>query len=122
MPKIRTKEDARRKRKQRIRKHVVGTSNKPRLAVFRSLNHIYAQAIDDQTGKTILSASSLESEVKGKSKKTGNKETAKFVGELIAQKCKSKGIEAVVFDRSGYVYHGRIKALAEAARAGGLKF
>lgn len=122
MPKMKTKEDARRKRKQRIRKHVFGTSNKPRLAVFRSLNHIYAQAIDDHAGKTILSASSLESEVKGKAKKTGNKETAKFVGELIAQKCKSKGIETVVFDRSGYVYHGRIKALAEAARAAGLKF
>ena len=122
MPKIKTKEDARRRRKQRIRKHVFGTPVKPRLAVFRSLNHIYAQAIDDQSGKTILSASSLESEVKGKSKKTGNKETAKFVGELIAQKCKLKGIEAVVFDRSGYIYHGRIKALAEAARAAGLKF
>jgi len=122
MPKIKTKEDGRRKRKLRIRKHVFGTPKKPRLAVFRSLNHIYAQAIDDQTGKTILSASSLESEVKSKSKKTGNKETAKFVGELIAQKCKSKGIEAVVFDRSGYIYHGRIKALAEAARAAGLKF
>ncbi len=122
MSKINTKEDARRKRKLRIRKHVFGTSSKPRLAVFRSLNHIYAQAIDDQTGKTILSASSVESEVKGKAKKTGNKETAKFVGELIAQKCKSKGIESVVFDRSGYVYHGRIKALAEAARAAGLKF
>ena len=122
MPKIKTKEDARRKRKLRIRKHVFGTSNKPRLAVFRSLNHIYAQAIDDQTGKTILSASSLETEVKGKAKKTGNKETAKFVGELIALKCKSKGIDAVVFDRSGYLYHGRVKALAEAARAAGLKF
>ena len=86
------------------------------------MNHIYVQAIDDKGGKTILSASSLETEVKGKAKKTGNKDAAKAVGELLAQKCKNKGIENVVFDRSGYVYHGRIKALADAARAAGLKF
>lgn len=122
MPKIKTKEDARLRRKKRVRKYLTGTAEKPRLSVYRSLNHIYVQAIDDRDGKTILSASSVETEVKGKSKKTGNKDAAKAVGELLAQKCKNKGIENVVFDRSGYVYHGRIKALADAARAAGLKF
>jgi ribosomal protein L18, bacterial type len=122
MPRIKTKEDARLRRKKRIRKDIFGTAEKPRVSVYRSLNHIYVQAIDDRNGKTILSASSVEADVKGKAKKTGNKDTAKAVGELLAQKCKSKGIENVVFDRSGYVYHGRIKALADAARAAGLKF
>ena len=122
MPRIKTKEDARLRRKKRIRKDIFGTAEKPRVSVYRSLNHIYVQAIDDRNGKTILSASSVEADVKGKAKKTGNKVTAKAVGELLAQKCKSKGIENVVFDRSGYVYHGRIKALADAARAAGLKF
>jgi large subunit ribosomal protein L18 len=122
MPRIKTKEDARLRRKKRIRKDIFGTAEKPRVSVYRSLNHIYVQAIDDRKGKTILCASSVETEVKGKSKKTGNKDAAKAVGELLAQKCKNKGIENVVFDRSGYVYHGRIKALADAARAAGLKF
>jgi large subunit ribosomal protein L18 len=122
MPINKTKEDARLKRKQRIRKRLAGTSERPRLSVYRSLNHIYAQAIDDVSGKTILSASSLDPEIKGKSTKTGNKDAAKLVGDLVAKKCKDKGIDKVVFDRSGYLYHGRIKALAEAARAGGLKF
>jgi large subunit ribosomal protein L18 len=117
---IRTKKDARSRRKQRIRKKVAGTQEKPRLSVFRSLNHIYVQAIDDATGKTLFAASSTE--VKGKTKGTGNKDAAKAVGELIASKCKDKGIDSVVFDRSGYLYHGRVKALAEAARAAGLKF
>jgi large subunit ribosomal protein L18 len=121
MPVLKTKEDARQRRKQRIRKRLAGTSERPRLSVYRSLNHIYAQAIDDVTGKTLLSASSLDPEIKGKSK-TGNREAAKLVGDLLARKCKEKGIDKVVFDRSGYIYHGRIKALAEAARAGGLKF
>jgi large subunit ribosomal protein L18 len=122
MPKIKTKEDARGRRKQRIRTKLFGTSDKPRLSVYRSLNHIYVQAIDDQSGNTVLSASSQEQDVKGKAKSTGNKDAAKLVGELIARKCKEKGIQSVVFDRSGYIYHGRIKALAEAARAAGLKF
>jgi len=116
----RTKKESRSRRKSRIRKKVIGTQEKPRLSVFRSLNHIYVQAIDDATGKTLFAASS--SEVKGKSKGTGNRDAAKAVGELIANKCKDKGIEAVVFDRGGYLYHGRVKALAEAARAAGLKF
>lgn len=116
----RTKKESRSRRRSRIRKKVIGTQEKPRLSVFRSLNHIYVQAIDDSTGKTLFAASS--SEVKGKSKGTGNRDAAKAVGELIASKCKDKGIESVVFDRGGYLYHGRVKALAEAARAAGLKF
>jgi large subunit ribosomal protein L18 len=120
MPKIRTKQDARYRRQSRIRRKVSGTPEKPRLSVFRSLNHIYVQAIDDATGKTLFSASSKD--IKGKTKGTGNKDAAKLVGELIASKCKEKGIEAVVFDRGGYIYHGRVKALAEAARSAGLKF
>ncbi len=122
MPGLKTKEDARLKRKQRIRKRITGTPERPRLSVYRSLNHIYAQAIDDVSGKTILSASSQDPEIKVKSAKTGNREAAKLVGDLVARKCKEKGIDKVVFDRSGYIYHGRVKALAEAARAGGLKF
>jgi len=121
MPKIKTKEDARKRRKERIRTRIQGSAEKPRLSVFRSLNHIYVQAIDDLSGKTLLSASSSDPEIKGKSK-TGNRQAAKMVGELLARKCKEKGIETVVFDRSGYLYHGRVKALAEAARAAGLKF
>ena len=117
---IKTKKDARSRRKQRIRKKITGTQEKPRLSVFRSLNHIYVQAIDDATGKTLFAASSTE--IKGKTKGTGNRDAAKAVGELIASKCKDKGIEQVVFDRGGYLYHGRVKALAEAARAAGLKF
>jgi large subunit ribosomal protein L18 len=119
MPRIKTKEDARDQRKRRIRRRLSGTSQKPRLSVYRSLNHIYVQAIDDGTGTTLISASTKEI---GAEKKKGNKDAAKQVGELIARKCKEKGIEAVVFDRSGYLYHGRVKALAEAARAAGLKF
>lgn len=121
MPKIKTKEDARARRKNRIRKRMTGTPEKPRLSVYRSLNHIYVQAIDDSTSKTLFAASSLDVEVKDKGK-TGNKDAAKKVGELIARKCKEKGINHVVFDRSGYLYHGRIKALAEAARNAGLVF
>ena len=105
-----------------MRGRVVGTSERPRLNVFRSLKHIYAQAIEDSTGKTLASASSLSSELKGSVRSPGNVEAAKKVGELIAKKCLDKGIQKVVFDRSGYLYHGRIKALAEAARAGGLIF
>jgi large subunit ribosomal protein L18 len=120
MAKIKTKEDSRNRRKLRLRKKVQGTADKPRLSVFRSLNHIYVQAIDDRTGKTIISASTKE--IKDSGKQTGNKDAAKRVGELIAEKCKQKGIDAVTFDRGGYLYHGRVKALAEAARAAGLKF
>lgn len=119
MPRIKTKEDAREQRRKRIRRRLAGTSQKPRLSVYRSLNHIYVQAIDDATGTTLISASTMEI---GADKKKGNKDAAKQVGELVARKCKERGIEAVVFDRGGYLYHGRVKALAEAARAAGLKF
>ena len=105
-----------------MRSRVVGTSGRPRLNVFRSLKHIYAQAIEDSTGKTLASASTLSSELKESVRSPGNVEAAKKVGELIAKRCLEKGIQKVVFDRSGYLYHGRIKALAEAARAGGLIF
>ena len=113
---------ARSKRKKRVRSRVVGTSERPRLNVFRSLKHIYAQAIEDTTGKTLASASTLSSELKGSVRSPGNVDAAKKVGELIAKKCLEKGIQKVVFDRSGYLYHGRIKALADAARASGLTF
>jgi large subunit ribosomal protein L18 len=113
---------ARTKRKKRVRSRVIGTSERPRLNVFRSLKHIYAQAIEDSTGKTLVSASTMSSELKGSLRYPGNVEAAKKVGELIAKKCLENGIQKVVFDRSGYLYHGRIKALAEAARAKGLIF
>jgi large subunit ribosomal protein L18 len=110
------------KRKKRVRGHMKGTSERPRLNVFRSLQHIYAQAIEDTTGRTLVSASTLSPELKGSLSSKGNVEAAKKVGELIAKKCLGKGIQKVVFDRSGYLYHGRVKALAEAARTGGLIF
>ena len=104
----------------RIRKHIEGNTERPRMSVFRSNKQIYVQLIDDQDGKTLLSASSRE---KGIIDKKVNKiEQAKLVGQLIAEKAKEAGIENVIFDRSGYLYHGRIKSLAEAAREGGLKF
>ena len=112
-----TKELRRIKIKQRVRKHIFGTADRPRLTVFRSNKQIYAQVIDDLTGKTLAAASSL-----GITDKAAKKEVAGKVGEMIAQKSKEAGIEAVVFDRNGYLYHGRIKELADAARKGGLKF
>jgi large subunit ribosomal protein L18 len=110
------------KRKIRVRSRVKGSSERPRLNVFRSLNHIYAQAIEDSTGKTLVSASTMSPELKGSFRTGGNMEAAKKVGELIAKRCLEKGIQKVVFDRNGYLYHGRVKALAEAARAAGLAF
>jgi large subunit ribosomal protein L18 len=107
---------------QRIRRKLSGTGNRPRLCVFRSLAHIYAQVVDDLTGKTLVSASTLETEVCGDKKRAGNIGAAKLVGKTVAERAKAKGIEAVVFDRGGYLYHGRVKALAEAARESGLKF
>lgn len=117
-----SKNDARKRRHLRVRKRVKGTSERPRLNVFKSLNHIYAQVINDETGNTLTAASSLDPELKGKITKGGNVEAAKLVGKLIAERALSKGIEKVVFDRGGYIYHGRVKALAEAAREAGLKF
>jgi large subunit ribosomal protein L18 len=118
------KDTQRRFRKRiRVRKKIFGTPVRPRLAVFRSNYHIYAQLINDETGNTILSASSLSNEIAEDVKKAGSKvERSKLVGQLIAKKAKENKINAVVFDRSGYGYHGRIKAVAEGAREGGLKF
>jgi large subunit ribosomal protein L18 len=102
----------------RIRKKVTGTGDRPRLAIFRSLNHIYAQVIDDVSGKTIASASTVEKDLKGKT--GGTVEAAEKVGKAVAERAIAAGISSVVFDRGGYVYHGRIKALADAARKAGL--
>jgi len=113
---------ARVRKHARVRKKVVGTSERPRLNVYRSLNHMYAQVIDDSTGKTLAAASTLDKEIKGKLKFCGNKEAAKEVGKLVATKAKNSGIKKVVFDRGGYIYHGRVKELAEAAREEGLEF
>jgi large subunit ribosomal protein L18 len=116
-----TKLEKRTRIKMRIRKKIRGTAETPRLAVYRSNKQIYVQVVDDLNKVTLLSASSKEKEV---SEKSGMKKTdqAKLVGKLLASKCKEKGIEKVVFDRSGYKYHGRVKSLADAAREGGLKF
>lgn len=110
------------RRKKRVRRKINGTIERPRLAVNRSLKHIYAQIIDDENGETLVHASSLSPEVKGNATDSGKIEIAQNVGQLIAQKAKERNIEGVIFDRAGYLYHGRIKALAEAAREGGLKF
>lgn len=104
---------------KRIRRKVSGTQERPRLAVFRSLNHIYAQVIDDTQGSTLAAAASTEKDLRGKG---GNLEGAKLIGQKVAERAKTKGITRVVFDRGGYLYHGRVKALADAAREAGLEF
>jgi large subunit ribosomal protein L18 len=104
---------------KRIRSRVSGTPERPRLAIFRSVNHIYAQIIDDSQGHTIVAAASTEKDLKGKG---GNVDGAKQIGQAVAERAKSKGVTKVVFDRGGYLYHGRVKALADAARAAGLEF
>lgn len=109
------------KRHGRARQYIYGTPERPRLNVFRSSNHIYAQIIDDTEGHTIVAASTLDKELESLNG-THNKEAAKAVGELVAKRALEKGIEEVVFDRGGYIYHGRIKELAEGAREAGLKF
>jgi large subunit ribosomal protein L18 len=106
---------------ERIRKKIEGTPERPRLNVYRSLNHVYVQVIDDLKGATIVSANSAEGK-KGERKTGGNVASAKEVGKAIAERAKAKGIKQVVFDRGGYIYHGRVKALAEAAREAGLEF
>ncbi|NLN15383.1 MAG: 50S ribosomal protein L18 [Tissierellia bacterium] len=110
----------RKARHRRVRKKISGTAERPRLNVYRSGKHIYAQIIDDTKGHTLVSASTLDKSLNLTS--TGNKEAAKVVGELIAKRALEKGIENVVFDRGGYIYHGRVQALAEGAREAGLKF
>jgi len=114
--------EARKIRHARVRKKIYGTPERPRLNVYRSNSHIYAQIIDDTNGHTLISASTLDKELKEKLSSTGNKEAARLVGELIGKRALEKGIEQVVFDRGGYKYHGRVKELAEGAREAGLKF
>ena len=118
MPQI-NKKEIRHRIHRRIRKKISGSAERPRLAVFRSVKHIYAQVIDDASGRTVAAASSNE---KGVSFNGGNVAGAKEVGRLVAERAKEKGIKSVVFDRGGYLYHGRVKALADAAREGGLEF
>lgn len=123
MKKIIEKLQARFKRKKRIRKRLSGTSERPRLSVFRTAKHIYAQIIDDEKGITLAAASTLDKELQGKLVDLGDKkEIAKQVGALIASKAQKNGIVKVAFDRNGYLYHGRVKALAESARENGLDF
>jgi large subunit ribosomal protein L18 len=117
-----SKNESRQARQKRVRKKVSGTPNKPRLNVFRSLKNIYAQVIDDTTGVTLVSASSLEKDVASQLSGTGNKEAARLVGKLVGERAQAKGIETVVFDRAGYIYHGRVKEVGEGAREAGLKF
>jgi large subunit ribosomal protein L18 len=117
-----SKNETRLRKHYRVRKKISGTSERPRLNVFRSLKNIYAQVIDDTTGTTLVSASTIDVAIKGKITRGGNKEAAKEVGKLLAQKAAEKGIKQVVFDRGGYLYHGRVAELAEGAREGGLEF
>lgn len=116
------KKKLRLKRHLRVRKKINGTQSRPRLNIFRSGKHVYAQVIDDSIAKTIVSASTLDKELKEKISNGGNIDSAKKVGQLIAQRAKQAGIHQVVFDRGGYLYHGRIEALASAAREEGLEF
>jgi large subunit ribosomal protein L18 len=120
--KFSTREDSRLKRKKRIRKKLSGSPERPRLTVFRSDKHMYAQIIDDTVGATLATASTLSPEYAKMDPLKGKVEAAKRVGELIARKAKDKGITKVVFDRNGYIYHGRVQALADAARQAGLDF
>jgi large subunit ribosomal protein L18 len=122
---IKTKEDRRDRIKYRIRKRMSGSGDKPRLSVFRSVSHIYVQVIDDRNGQTIASASTVDPTVKGKMSKGvagGNIKGAELIGATIAERLKEKGITKVVFDRNGFLYHGRVRAVAEAARSAGLEF
>jgi len=120
MTQVATRGAARQKRHERIRLRLAGTGSRPRLAVFRSNNHIYAQVIDDTSGRTLAAASTTEKELRGSSSKKS--EEAAVVGRLIAERAKAAGVERVVFDRAGFRYHGRIKSLADAAREAGLEF
>ncbi len=122
MTKKSSNNEKRMQRHARVRKDVFGTPEKPRLCVYRSLSNIFAQVIDDVNGKTLLSASSLDKDIKSKFKYGGNKDAAKAVGEAVGKKALEKGIETVCFDRGGFLYHGRVKELADGARSAGLKF
>ncbi len=117
-----SRKDIREKRHYRMRKNINGTATKPRLCVFRSNAHIYAQIIDDTTGTTLVSASTNDKDLKSKITNKANKEAAKEIGTIIGKKAIDKGITTVVFDRSGYIYHGKVQVLADAAREAGLQF
>ncbi len=112
----------RKRRHERVRRRVHGTAERPRLNVFRSLSHIYAQVIDDDKGTTLVAASTLDNEISGQAASVNKTEQAKLVGALVAERALAHGIKQVVFDRGGYPYHGRVRALAEASRASGLDF
>jgi len=114
--------ESRRRVRVRIREKVRGSAARPRLAIFKSGKHIYAQVIDDATGNTVAAASSLDGDLKKQGKVGANVKTAEKVGELVASRAKEKGVAKVVFDRGGYIYHGKVRALADAARKGGLEF
>ena len=120
MPRVDSKE-VRLRIHERIRKRLQGSETRPRLCVFRSNKHIYAQIVDDSSGRTLVAASTLDADAKG-GKTSGNVAAAKVVGKIVAKRAIDKGIQAVLFDRGGYIYHGRVRALAEAAREAGLKF
>ena len=122
MKRSKTARAARLRRHLRVRKRVHGTGEKPRLCVYRSLTHIYAQVIDDDRGHTIAAASDVEADARGEVKGKQKSDIAKLVGELIGKRAKEQGVSTVVFDRGGYQFHGRVKALATAAREAGLKF
>jgi large subunit ribosomal protein L18 len=117
-----TRFEARKRREVRVRNKVQGTQQRPRLSIFRSLSEIYAQVIDDQAGSTLVSASSIDQELRGTMKGLKKSEQAKVVGKALAERAKKKGVKTVVFDRGGFRYSGRVKALADGAREGGLEF
>ena len=117
-----SRSEVRAKKHYRLRNHISGTAAKPRLAVFRSNNHMYAQIIDDTVGNTLVSASTLQKEVKAELEKTNNVDAAAYLGKVIAERALEKGIKEVVFDRGGFIYQGKIAALADAAREAGLEF
>ena len=112
----------REKKHRRMRNHLAGTAQRPRLAVFRSNNHMYAQIIDDTVGNTLVAASTLDKDVKAELEKTNNVDAAAYLGTVVAKKALDKGIETVIFDRGGFIYAGKVQALADAAREAGLKF
>jgi large subunit ribosomal protein L18 len=122
MGSLNLRKQARLKRKKRIRKKVFGSQEKPRLCVFRSTRYIYAQVIDDTAGHTLASASSMEKDAKGHLEKGNKAAVAKYIGKIIAERSMEKGIKKVVFDRNGFLYHGRVKAVSDGAREAGLKF
>lgn len=122
MSKIRTRLERHLKKHKRVRRTIQGTAQRPRLCVYRSLAQIYAQVIDDNAGQTLVSASSLDKEFRSGNGKGSNRDGARQVGLLLAKRAQEKGVQEVIFDRGGFLYHGRVKSLAEGAREGGLKF